>query len=88
MEKVINKLVEIAKSKGWDEISIIGKFNNNPVYWLRRSYIPQGAKLGYPILYTTNKKGVVYKIESLDIIREIIKYASFENRNIIQKISI
>ena len=40
------------------------------------------------ILYTTNKKGVVYKIESLDIIREIIKYASFENRNIVQKISI
>lgn len=66
-ENIRTQLISIAKSGGWDTIEQVTNFNGNPVYRFRHSSVQEGAKTGYPILYTVNKNRIVYEMSVAEI---------------------
>jgi len=68
---VIEKLKPIAIHNGWDEIyEDKALFYGKPVFQLRSSAIPWGAKVGYPHLYSVDDGLKVFAL-SLDEIRAV-----------------
>lgn len=67
---VIEKLKLIAIPNGWDIVERVGVLMNKTVYQLRNSAIPDGAKVGYPHLYSVDDGLKVFAL-SLDEIRAV-----------------
>ncbi len=68
---VLDQLKAIATHNGWDEIyEDKALFDGKPVFQLRSSAIPWGAKVGYPHLYSVDDGSKVFAL-SLDEIRAI-----------------
>ena len=68
---VLEQLKAIASHNGWDEIyEDKALFNGKPVFQLRNSSIPWGAKVGYPHLYSVDDGLKVFAL-SLDEIRAV-----------------
>lgn len=82
MEKtqVLETLKIIGKSYGWDAIYEIAKFRGQPVYELRNSSIPKGAKTGYPHLYSLNEKIELYELDTTEIHEVIVSRNLFRKR--------
>lgn len=66
-----SKLSDIAKSNGWDEITDVGTFRGTPVYRLRNSSTPRHARTGYPHLFSTDKQGRIFELDT-DQIHEFL----------------
>ena len=71
---VLQKLKGICKLYGWDTIEIVSTLNGRPVYELRDSNIPDGAKPGRPHLYSTTIDGMVFELDSDEIHAVIVSY--------------
>ncbi|WP_304290975.1 hypothetical protein [Porphyromonas uenonis] len=68
---VLEQLKAIATHNGWDEIyEDKALFDGRPVFQLRNSAIPWGAKVGYPHLYSVDEELNVFAL-SLDEIRTV-----------------
>ena len=68
---VLKQLKAIAIHNDWDEIyEDKALFNGHPVFQLRSSAIPWGAKVGYPHLYSVDDDLKVFAL-SLDEIRAV-----------------
>ena len=64
---ILKQLKALGKSKGWDKIYEIATLNGHPVYELRNSSIPDGAKVGYPHLYSINRYGSLFELSTSQI---------------------
>jgi len=77
MEKnniTLRQLQRIGESNGWDVIEIISSLDGHPVYRLRNSAIPKGARTGRPHLFSTTSDGKVFELDSNQIHAVIVSY--------------
>ena len=79
-KQILRQLQQIGKANGWDEIFDVGTFNGRPLYMLRNSQIPQGAKTGQPHLYSLTKTGSVYELDDEQIHEATVSYNGFCKR--------
>ena len=78
--ELIKQLKMIGRTNHWDVIEIISSLNGRPVYRLRNSRIPKGAKTGRPHLYSVTADGVVFELDSKQIHEVIVSYSGFCER--------
>ena len=62
----MQQLRDIAQKEKCDVIELVAELDGQPVFRLRKSSIPKGAKVGYPFLLST-RNGVVYELDLSDI---------------------
>ncbi len=78
-EKIMQQLQEIAKQKKKDVIELVAELDGQPVFRLRKSSIPKGAKVGYPFLLSV-RNGDVYELNHEQIHQVIVSYNGFCKR--------
>ena len=79
-KQTLQQLQQIGKANGWNEIYHIGAFNGRPLYQLRNSIIPQGAKTGQPHLYSLTATGSVFELDSQQVHEATVSYNGFRKR--------
>ncbi|MBR5102934.1 MAG: hypothetical protein IK092_07400 [Muribaculaceae bacterium] len=79
-EEVLKQLKMIGRTNHWDVIEIISSLNGRPVYRLRNSRIPKGAKTGRPHLYSVTADGIVFELDSKQIHEVIVSYSGLCKR--------
>lgn len=75
--ELIKQLRMIGNANHWDVIEIISTLNGRPVYRLRNSKIPKGAKTGRPHLYSVTADGILFELDSKQIHEVIVSYSGF-----------
>ena len=78
--EVIEQLKRIGDTNHWDVIEIVSSLNGRPVYRLRNSKIPKGAKTGRPHLYSVTAIGAVFELDSKQIHEVIVSYSGLCKR--------
>ena len=78
--EILKQLKRIGETNRWDVIEIISSLNGRPVYRLRNSRIPKGAKTGRPHLYSVTANQIVFELDSKQIHEVIVSYSGLCKR--------
>ena len=78
--QILQQLKQIGKANNWDAIYDVGYFNGRPLYLLRNSNIPHGAKTGRPHLYSLTLTGSVFALDDEQIHKATVSYKGFSKR--------
>ena len=74
-EKIMQQLRDIAKQKKKDVIELVAELDGKPVFRLRKSSIPKGAKVGWPFLLSVSDNGNIFELN----IDQILSVSSIYN---------
>ena len=80
-EKIMQQLREIAKQGNYDVIEEVAELNGKPVFRLRKSSIPKGAKIGWPFLLSVNKSQKVFEL-NINETHQVIRLDSWLNKRL------
>lgn len=73
-KEILKQLKRIGDLHHWDVIEIISILDGRPVYRLRNSLIPKGAKTGRPHLYSITTDGALFELDSAQVHNVIVSY--------------
>ena len=73
-KEIIKQLKRIAESLHCDIIEITNFLDGRPMYRLRNSAIPKGAKTGRPILFSFTADHVLFELDSVQVHEMIVSY--------------
>jgi hypothetical protein len=79
-KQALQQLQQISKANHWDAIFEVGSFNGRPVYQLRDSRIPKGARVGDPHLFSLTATGSAYQLDDEQTHKFIVSYEGFRKR--------
>lgn len=77
---ILEQLKKVAESLHCDIIEITNFLDGRPVYELRNSAIPKGAKTGRPILFSTTANNVLFELDSAQVHKMIVSYKGLRKR--------
>ena len=77
---ILEQLKKIAESFHCDIIEITNYLDGRPVYELRNSAIPKGAKTGRPLLYSITANKVLFELDSTQVHKMIVSYKGLRKR--------
>ena len=79
-KEIIKQLKRIGELNHWDVIEIVSFLDGRPVYQLRNSSIPKGAKTGRPHLYSVTADSIIFELDSAQVHKVIVSYNGLRKR--------